>query len=184
MRHPDTPRARPWRRVRRSAAATARVLVRATRTLARSLPAATRRRSHSTGDRPVPHPDDTPTPRPPRARDTATRPAAADDRTSVRHVRIPDDAWRAAASRATREGYGVAELVRALVTAYGAGELEAPATASNRTDVRPLGADRTGVRPPPRASNGCSTDPASLAPAPARATTTTHHDHAAQEPRP
>lgn len=60
--------------------------------------------------------------------DTTPRPGG---RTSVRHVRIPDDVWRTAAARAEREGHGVAELVRALVTAYAAGQLDAPRPAAH-----------------------------------------------------
>lgn len=51
----------------------------------------------------------------------APRPAGS---SRPRHIRHLDDDWRAAAARATREGYGVAELVRGLVAAYGAGEID------------------------------------------------------------
>lgn len=68
---------------------------------------------------------------------------ATREATSVRHVRVGDAAWREAATRAKREGRGVAEVVRALVTAYAAGDLEAPAPTQTSTD-RP--ADPAPVR--------------------------------------
>lgn len=46
-----------------------------------------------------------------------------------RTLRVDPDTWRAAAARARQDGRGLAEIVGAFLTAYAAGELDAPPTA-------------------------------------------------------
>lgn len=65
---------------------------------------------------------------PPGAADQTSAPSSG--RTAMRHLRFDVTEWRRAAARAAREGRGVAEVAGALVRAYGAGEIDAPAAAS------------------------------------------------------
>jgi hypothetical protein len=110
-------RARPWQALRRALGA---IGARVARTLGRSLPAATVAPIHSTGDRTM-------------TDHTTTTPASSrDDRTAVRHLRFNVTDWRRAATRAARDGRGIAEVAGALVRAYGAGELDAPPPAYSR----------------------------------------------------
>ena len=194
---------RPWQTLRRNLARiVAPVAGRARRTLARSLPAATRA-PHPTGDSTMSdtsdhqhteHATDQRHLRIGRGawRDAATRAreegralaelvtaladaygagaialpgAAADESTAVRHVRVGRAPWQAAADRARADGRGPADVLAELVAAYGAGAIGAPAAAPIRMDVRPGSGDRTDVRPSPRGSNACSTDPPDPSPA-------------------
>lgn len=114
--------ARPWQRLRRALARiVAPLAARTRRTLPISLPDAAAP-PHPTGDTTM----TTPAPRPPATPDPMI--AAGRAPTSNRHTRHADDDWRAAATRAAREGRKVSDVVRELVAAYGAGTLDLPDT--------------------------------------------------------
>lgn len=55
--------------------------------------------------------------------DTTEKTATDTARNVVRHVRVPDDLWIAACTKAQTEGAGQAEMVRSLLRAYVAGRV-------------------------------------------------------------
>lgn len=147
--------------------ARARHRIRCARTLDDQHGATTPAQIHSTGDRTMTR----------HASDHEPRP----DATSVRHLRIGNDEWRAAATRARREGWGLAAVVRELVRAYGAGELNPTRRNSAGTPDRGGAPTRPGASGSEQTFDSRADEPVSGV-APTHPTTTT--DPFAAPPRP